>query len=388
MAFLGTICLVLVATSIAGHLSTRIGVPSVIGQLLVGVLLGPAMLGWVHSDHLFAMFAEIGVIILMFMAGLESDLTLLKKYLKPALSVATLGVIFPIVVVYYFGRMYHFGFESALFLGVIFAATSVSISVEVLKELKRLDSKEGATILGAAVVDDILAVVILSILISMFGNITNTGDGVQTNIWFGFLLEFIYFIGIFILFKWVAPFLMRLSERLLVGSSVTIMSLVICLGMAYLADLVGLSAVIGAFFAGIAVAQTPYKKEIDANIEPIGYAVFIPMFFTSIGLNMSFDGFMDSIWFIVILTILAVLTKLLGGGLGAKLLGFNLNSAYVIGAGMISRGEMALIIVQIGYEAHLLSTEYYSAVIMVIIVSTILAPFMLKHAIGRQKITE
>ena len=179
---------------------------------------------------------------------------------------------------------------------------------------------------------------------------------------------------------------MRISERLLVGSSVTIMSLVICLGMAYLADLVGLSAVVGAFFAGIAVAQTPYKKEIDANIEPIGYAVFIPMFFTSIGLNMSFDGFIKNIWFIVILTILAVLTKLLGGGFGARLLGFDFNSAYVIGAGMISRGEMALIIVQIGYTAHLLSTEYYSAVIMVIIISTILAPFMLKHAIGRQQI--
>ena len=142
--------------------------PAVIGQLLVGIILGPAMLGWVTNNNFVHIFSEIGVVILMFMAGLESDLDLLKKYLKPATSVALFGVIAPIILVYLLGRIYNFTNEEAIFLGVTFAATSVSISVEVLKELKKLDTKEGTTILGAAVIDDILAVLILSILVSIF----------------------------------------------------------------------------------------------------------------------------------------------------------------------------------------------------------------------------
>ena len=177
---------------------------------------------------------------------------------------------------------------------------------------------------------------------------------------------------------------MRLSERFLLGASVTIVSLVICLGMAYLADFIGLSAVVGSFFAGIAVGQTPYRAEVDHNVEPIGYAVFIPVFFVSIGLEMSFKGIGDALWFIVLMTVLAVLTKLVGGGIGAEMAGFDFNSSYTVGAGMVSRGEMALIIAQIGYQAKLIHPEYYSAIIIVIVLTTLLAPFLLKHAAARQ----
>ena len=148
MEFLGTLCLVLITTSLAGHFSRRIGIPAVIGQLLVGILIGPAVLGWVHNNAFMHTFSEIGVIILMFIAGLESDLEMLKKYFKPALAVAFSGVVFPVVLIYFFGKLFHFSFEQAIFLGVTFSATSVSISVEVLKELKRLKSKEGTTILS------------------------------------------------------------------------------------------------------------------------------------------------------------------------------------------------------------------------------------------------
>lgn len=154
--------------------------------------------------------------------------------------------------------------------------------------------------------------------------------------------------------------------------------------MAYLADLIGLSAVVGSFFAGIAVGQTPYKAEIDHNVEPIGYAVFIPVFFVSIGLEMDFKGMSSALWFIVALTIVAILTKLIGGGLGARIAGFDLASSYTVGAGMVSRGEMALIIAQIGYQAKLIVPEYYSATIIVIVLTTLAAPFLLKHAAARQ----
>lgn len=381
MEFLGTLCLVLITTSLAGHFSRRIGIPAVIGQLLVGILIGPAVLGWVHNNAFMHTFSEIGVIILMFIAGLESDLGMLKKYFKPALAVAFSGVVFPVVLIYFFGKLFHFSFEQAIFLGVTFSATSVSISVEVLKELKRLKSKEGTTILGAAVIDDIISVIILSVLVSMF---RAQGGHHSSNLWMSFLLDALYFVVIFFLFEWIAPKMMRLGEHLKVASSVTLMSIVLCLGMAWLAEQVGLSDVVGAFFAGVAIAQTPYKQEVDSNIEPIGYAVFIPMFFVSIGLNMTFKGFFDDLIFIVSLTILALITKWLGCGLGAKVLGMNYDSMNIIGSGMVSRGEMALIIAQIGYEAHLLSSEYYSGVIFVIILTTLAAPFMLKAAIKRQ----
>ena len=385
MEFLGTLCLVLITTSFAGHFSRRIGIPAVIGQLLVGILIGPAVLGWVHNNAFMHTFSEIGVIILMFIAGLESDLEMLKKYFKPALAVAFSGVVFPVVLIYFFGKLFHFSFEQAIFLGVTFSATSVSISVEVLKELKRLKSKEGTTILGAAVIDDIISVIILSVLVSMFSNVAKAQGGHHSsNLWMSFLLDALYFVMIFFLFEWIAPKMMRLGEHLKVASSVTLMSIVLCLGMAWLAEQVGLSDVVGAFFAGVAIAQTPYKQEVDSNIEPIGYAVFIPMFFVSIGLNMTFKGFFDDLIFIVSLTILALITKWLGCGLGAKVLGMNYDSMNIIGSGMVSRGEMALIIAQIGYEAHLLSSEYYSGVIFVIILTTLAAPFMLKAAIKRQ----
>ena len=385
MEFLGTLCLVLITTSLTGHFSRRIGIPAVIGQLLVGILIGPAVLGWVHNNAFMHTFSEIGVIILMFIAGLESDLGMLKKYFKPALAVAFSGVVFPVVLIYFFGKLFHFSFEQAIFLGVTFSATSVSISVEVLKELKRLKSKEGTTILGAAVIDDIISVIILSVLVSMFSNVAKAQGGHHSsNLWMSFLLDALYFVMIFFLFEWIAPKMMRLGEHLKVASSVTLMSIVLCLGMAWLAEQVGLSDVVGAFFAGVAIAQTPYKQEVDSNIEPIGYAVFIPMFFVSIGLNMTFKGFFDDLIFIVSLTILALITKWLGCGLGAKVLGMNYDSMNIIGSGMVSRGEMALIIAQIGYEAHLLSSEYYSGVIFVIILTTLAAPFMLKAAIKRQ----
>ncbi|WP_203649983.1 cation:proton antiporter [Secundilactobacillus yichangensis] len=379
MNYIGEIALILFATTIAGAMSQRIGIPSVIGQLLVGILLGPALLNWIRSGELLTAGAEIGVIILMFMAGLESDLKLLKKYFKPAISVATLGVILPMICFYFYGIVMHQNFERAIFWGVVFAATSVSISVEVLREFGKLNTKEGATILGAAVVDDIMAVLILSIFVSMF----SSGSRGEPNLGLSILEQLAYFVMVYVVIRWVAPILIRLFERLPVPQSVPIMSLIICLGMAYIADLTGLSAVIGAFFAGIAVAQTNARHEVETNISPIGYAFFVPIFFVSIGVEMRFDHFWSNILLILGMTIVAVLSKLIGGGLGAKLLGFSFNSAYVVGAGMVSRGEMALIIAQIGYQAKLLAPELYSELIVVIILSTVIAPLLLKHAIAR-----
>lgn len=376
MTELGIIAMLLICTAVVGTLAQRTQVPAVIGQILVGVLFGPAVLNLVHPTEIISFIAEIGVIILMFMAGLESDLQLLRRYLTPSLSVAVCGVVVPMVVFMLAGKIAHLSTEHAAFLAITFAATSVSITVEVLQEMKRLNGKEGTTILGAAVVDDILAVLILSVFVTLTHD---GGSGHQLPLQWSLLIQLIYFVAVYLFVKWLAPWVMRLGNLMKVNSAPTVLSISICLAMAYVADLVGLSAVVGAFFAGIAIGQTGVSREIENTVTPIGYAFFIPIFFVSIGLEMTFASLKDQWILIVVLTILAVVTKLYGGAIGAKLTGFSWHSGLAVGAGMISRGEMALIIAQIGLSAKILTGNQYSDMVIVIVLSTLIAPLMLKH---------
>ncbi|MDM7515797.1 cation:proton antiporter [Lentilactobacillus sp. TOM.63] len=377
MGFIGQIALILIATLLAAAISQRLGMPAVIGQLVVGVILGPGVFGVLQNTHLMHAGSEIGVIILMFIAGIESDLDLLKKYFKPAISVAAIGVLFPMIAFYGYGELMGQGFERSIFWGVIFAATSVSISVEVLREFKKLNTKEGATILGAAVVDDIIAVILLSIFVSSFG----VADDNAPNLVVATILQLLYFLGVILLVKYVAPIGLRFAERIPVHGSVAIISLVLCLSMAWLADVIGLSSVVGAFFAGVAVSQTKFQDEVSSSVSSVGYTFFIPIFFVSIGLDMEFGGVLKNLGFIVIMTLLAIATKLFGGALGAAITKMNWRSAFVVGSGMVSRGEMALIIAQIGLSANLMAKNLYSEIIIVIVLSTIVAPLLLKRTL-------
>ncbi len=374
MEFIGILCLILVSTTIASHLSRRIGIPAVVGQLLVGVLLGSAGLNWVQSSELVHEFSEIGVILLMFLAGLESDLALLRKYLKPSLLVATFGVAFPLVLGAISGTAFQIDFQESFFFGIILSATAVSITVEVLKEMNVMNTKEGSTTLGASVMDDVLVVLVLSLSIPILTGTSSNGVSLPI-----LLLEQIAYFGlIFMLVKWIAPYLVELAEKLFANSAVIIVSLVICLAMAYLADFVGLSAVIGAFFAGVAVSQTKVQHEVMHNVEALGYSVFVPIFFVSIGLDVSFENFKSQMLFIIVFTLIAVISKLLGGFTGSKIAGFSTNSSWMVGAGMVARGEMALIVLQIGYQAGLIDPSYYSPFVIIILLSTVIAPLILE----------
>lgn len=381
MEFVGALALILLGTQLVGQLCIRAGIPDVIGQIVFGIIVGPAALGWVQPNAMINEFQEIGVIILMFIAGLESDLSLLKKYLKPAIVVALLGMLLPVVIMGVAADIYGMQWFESLFIGVIFSATSVSISVAVLREYNQLGSKEGATILGAAVADDIGGVIALSLLIGMM-NSQGEHAGPQ-NLPLTLIMQVVFFGGTYLLIRWLAPYMMHTSERLETVAAPSVMAMVICLGMAALADAVHLSGAVGSFFAGIAVANTKKRETVNRSFEPIGYAIFIPIFFVNVGLSMRFDHFFSSLGFIIMMTILACLTKLFGCGGGAKLMGFSLDSSYIIGSGMIARGEMALITAQVGFQAHLLSEKYYSDIITVIVLATLLAPFILKHSLRR-----
>lgn len=379
MEFLTLLALMLFLTLVVSHIFNKINIPAVVGQLILGVILGKGVLNIVKPTHEVELFADIGVILLMFLAGLESDLKLLRKHLLPSINVAIFGVILPVALTLATALIFGINLKESIFMSVVFAATSVSISVEVLKSLNYLSSTSGTVILGAAVADDILAISILSV---MSGTLTGDFSAQKILTLLGFWLVFAILVIVF--YKWIIPDLMKLSEYLEATHAPTIFALVICFVLAYLADKVQLDSVLGAFIAGIAVSNArDYNPKVNQNIEMIGYAVFIPIFFISIGLNLEFNNFLRDFWLIVIFTVTGIIGKLFGAGFGAKISGFDLKDSYVIGSGMISRGEMALIVAQVGYSVHLLSEEYYSTVIISVILITIIAPFFLKHSISK-----
>lgn len=383
MHFLGDLIIILLVSTLLGQLFSRFNMPAVVGQLLSGIILGPAILNWVTPNHVEALFSEFGVILLMFLAGLESDLDLLKKYFKLSFSVAATGVVLPVVFTGAASMLFGMKFLEALFIGIVFAATSVSISVMVLKEANQLNTRAGTAILGAAVVDDILAVVTLS----LFTTFSHEGgqSGVTNNLALNLLIEVIYFVVVWFIFKWVAPYFMKLAEKMSVDYAVVIGSLVLALALAWAADFVGLSAVVGAFFGGLAIRQTPQYKEVQSSVSAIGYSIFIPVFFTDIGLSMTFDSFFKDIWFIIVMTILAFFSKFWAGKYASEVFGFSKNEGNIVGAGMVSRGEVALIIAQIGISNHLFPKDIYSSLILVIIVTTVISPFVLNHYLAKQK---
>ncbi|MDF7682439.1 cation:proton antiporter [Lactobacillus sp. ESL0679] len=378
MTFLGELILILFSSIIFGQIFTRLKMPTVIGQLLSGILLGPALLNWIKPDNLISLFSQFGIILLMFLAGLESNLELLKKYFKLSFTIATTGVILPITFIGLASYLFGMSILEATFIGIVFSATSVSISVVVLQEQGQLHSRAGTAILGAAIFDDILAVVVLS-LFTAFSH-SGENNGPTTNIFINFALEIGYFGFIWLIYR-LTPKLMQLTSKMTVNHASDIAALSLVLMLAWTADYVGLSDVIGAFFGGLALRQTPQHQKIQRSINTIGYAIFIPVFFTNIGLAITFNSFQQNLVFIIVLTILAIISKFWAGKYSGELFGFSKNEGNIVGAGMISRGEVALIVAQLGQSSHLVSQDIYSSLIVIIIITTILSPFILNHFI-------
>lgn len=373
MEFFFQIALILLSTKLAGDISVRLGQPSVLGKLIVGIIIGPAVLGWIDNSDLIKQLSEVGVILLMFMAGLETDLKELNENRNSSLAVAVGGIILPFIGGYGAGLVIGMDHSHAIFLGLLLCATSVSISVQTLRDLGKMKSRESTTILGAAVVDDILVVILLAFAMSFL----TTADVSLMEV----IIKKVIFFAVIIVVGWKGvPMFMRWLSPLRVSESIISAALIICFSFAYFSEMLGIAGIIGAFAAGLAVSQTDYKHEVEKKVEPIAYAMFVPIFFVSIGMNITFEGLGSYVWFIIALTIIAIVTKLVGGGLGARMTGFDLRSSIVIGAGMVSRGEVALIIAGQGLTSGLLAQEYFTAVVLVVILTTMVTPPMLKQA--------
>lgn len=378
------IALILISTKLFGLISRKFQMPQVVGALLAGLILGPAFLNVIKETEFLTQLAEIGVILLMFFAGLETDLSELKSSGKASFVVAILGILVPLflgfLVAFYFNRegIMVFAdnsnvFLQNIFIGTILTATSVSITVETLKELGKLNSKVGNTILGAAIIDDILGIIALTIVISF-----SSSDVQISSVLIKIVLFFIFAIVscaiFYLIFKYWLDKDVTHRRRYVLGA------FAFCLLLSYISEVYfGVADITGAFIAGLTLSPLSKKYYIEEKLDTVSYALLSPVFFASIGLKVVLPKMtMVVIMFSIILTIVAVISKIIGCSLGCRLFKYTKRESLQVGIGMVSRGEVALIVASKGFSVHLINSSILAPIIIVVIATTILSPILLK----------
>ncbi len=382
--YLLDISLILISTKILGLATKKVKMPEVVGALLAGLILGPAMLNVLHQTNFINLTSELGLIVLMFVAGLQTDIKELKNTGKAAFVIALFGVVvhlaFGFVVAYFFNANPVEGvnvFLQNVFIGFILTATSVSITVETLKEMGKLNTKAGNAILGAAIIDDIIGIVGLTLVSSMNAP-SSQSIVVLGKIAAFFVLSFIIGIISFKVFdKWFKHY--HEDKRRFV-----ITAFVFCLLFAFSGEhFFGVADITGAFIAGLIISNTDKTKYITARFETLSYMILSPIFFASIGIKVELPSMnFGIIAFSLVMLVAAIASKMIGCGLGAKLFGYKNIDCFKIGAGMVSRGEIALIIANRGIAMGLISKLLFAPIVLAVIATTIVAPILLKIIFG------
>lgn len=374
-----SLAIIIIFAKVFGILARKLKAPQVVGEIIAGLIVGPSLLGLVTATDFLSQMAEIGVVLLMFSAGLGTDLKELLKTGPVACLIAAAGVFVPLVggcllhmCFYGFNPIGDPEFITSLFIGVIMTATSVSITVETLKELGYLKSKIGTTVVAAAIIDDVMGIIVLTFVIGSRNPDSNTGGVIVKTILF-----FIFTLGAGILsyhaFKWV-------DKRWPHTRRIPIAGLAYCFAFAYIAEhFFGIADITGAYFAGIILCSIKDSDYIAEKMDINSYMLFGPIFFASIGLKTDIDDFSANIlWFSIAFVIVALIAKIVACGAVAKICKFSTNDSLKIGVGMMTRGEVALIVSQKGLSVGLLKPVYFTSVILLIIVSSIATPIILK----------
>jgi Kef-type K+ transport system membrane component KefB len=370
-----------------GYLSYRLNQPAVLGELLAGLILGPTFINFLGFTPLFPdgpavqhtliEIAELGVLLLLFMAGLEVDPPSMLKVGRPAVFAGVLGVIVPILIIVPVVMGFNYSFEKALFIGILLASMSTSISAQVMIELGVLQKKEGLAMLGAALVDDAIVILLLSIFIAVNPNgiivVAEPRSVLEV------ILRIIGFLVVAIPLSWI--FLPRLAERIQqasIAEGPTTLAVVSTVILSFAAEYFGgIAAITGAFIAGISLGRSRHRvlESMERGIHAINYAILVPLFFVSIGLRTNLRLLtLDLLPFALVITLLAILTKIVGAGGGSLLGGFNRRSSLRVGLGMISRGEVGLIIASIGVSLGILLPETFTVIVFVVLVTTLMTP--------------
>ena len=379
--YLLDLAIILFAAKLFGIVGRRFGIPEVVGEILAGLVVGGTVLGFVQESDFLSKMAEIGVIMLMFEAGLGTNLKELKKSGLKATLIACFGVLVPMILgAVIFMSFYGFDsfgserFNKGLFIGTIMAATSVSITVAALKELGKLNDSVGTTIVSAAIIDDVIGIIVLTLVIGLSGESQTVSVG-------SILLKVVIFFAIaigtgFFVFKGMS----WLDHKFTHQRRIPIISLCYCFALAYVAETYfNIADITGAYVAGVVLCNLADRDYIERRVDISSYMIFAPVFFAGIGLKTTF-GAMDMrlILFSVCFVVIALVGKIIGCGGCARALGFDGKDSMRIGVGMMTRGEVALITAQKGLAIGLISADFFTPVIILILVSSVITPILLK----------
>ena len=385
--YLLDLALILLSTKVLSLVTKRFKLPQVVGALLAGLILGPAVFNIIEETDFIRQLAEVGVIVLLFNAGLESNLSEFKKSGKTSFIVAVMGVIIPLIggtILAYcinHGKVENVSaFVQNIFIGSVLTATSVSITVETLRELGKVSTSVGNIIVGAAIIDDVLGMLVLTIITSLAGSSVSVIKVIVKIVGF-FIFSIIVGIITYKLFnKWVDKY--DIDKRRFV-----IVSFVICLLLSFSAEeFFDVADITGAYIAGLVLSSNKETIYITKRFETLSYILLSPVFFASVGLNVKLPDLNGEIVIITIaLIVVAILTKIIGCGLGAKLCGYNNMESIQIGSGMITRGEVTLIIASKGLALGLMSSYFLTPVILMVVFTSIFTPILLKIVFSKDK---
>ena len=380
------LAIIVVFAKVFGLVARKLKAPMVVGEIIAGLIIGPSVLGIVKQSDLLAVLAEIGVILLMFSAGLGTDLENLKKTGIKSFFIALAGVFVPLVggtllysCFYGFSAIGSREFYSAVFIGVIMTATSVSITVEALKEMGKLNTEVGTTILNAAIIDDVIGIIVLTFVIGFQHPESNPFSIIIKTALFFLFAVLVGFI-IYKVFKWV-------DRRYPKTRRIPILGLALCLSLAYIAErYFGIADITGAYVAGVILCKVHDSEYIAEKMDISSYMLFGPIFFASIGIKTSLSQLnLNILWFSIGFILVATIAKIIGCGLVSKVLKFNNSDSLKIGIGMMARGEVALIVAQKGMSEGLVEPAYFTSVILLIIVTSVITPVLLKLLYAHDK---
>lgn len=373
------LAIIIIAAKCCGLLARKLHAPMVAGEIVAGLLIGPSILGLVKQTDFIAMMAEIGVILIMFNAGLGTDLRDLIKTGPKALLIACAGVGVPLAGGYLlYSAYYGFApsgsdkFYEALFIGVIMTATSVGITVETLRELGKLKGLVGTTILSAAIIDDIIGIIVLTFVVGFKSSSVSPANVIRNTALF-FVLSIVLGMVIYYIFK-------KLDDKRPHSRRIPIFGLALCFALAYVAEeYFGIADITGAFVAGIILCNIKDSDYIAEKMDISSYMLFGPIFFASIGLKTNIEGLTKSLLiFSLLFVVVALVTKIIGCGLMGRICGFKNKDSLKIGVGMMTRGEVALIVAQKGLAVKMINPVYFTTVILLIITSSLVSPLAMK----------
>jgi len=353
-------------------LSIKFKMPPVLGMIITGILLGPSVLDIVKTDIVIQWLAKLGVILLLFTAGLDTDVAQMKSQGRASLMAAAGGVVVPFALGFFTSRFFGLDIFSATLIGTVLMATSVSVTVMTLIDLKKLHSSEGTTILGAAIIDDIIGIMMLTFVFGLHGG--------ENNILVSMAKILGYFVASFLVGFFLFRPIIRFTRKLEVEAGVVAVALSLCFFFAWAAEKAGMAEITGAYIAGLFVGQTRSKRTVSEGVETLGQSFFVAIFFINIGLETQLRDISGNPGFIIFIILFAVVGKILGSGVGAKIGGFSLQQSTRIGIGMVPRGEVALIISAMALARGIFTQTEYSTTVLIVIFSAILTPPLLKWA--------